>query len=97
MATALHTPKTLVSRRCSDRVLQAVDMYPIDLQELSLETGSLVIEHDHEFSETKSRLVRDIHVSPGVTSSAKNGVSFIVEINNPTNKKKPPITPGAPY
>ena len=62
--------KTLVSRRCSDRVLKAVYIYPIDLQELSLETDSPIIEHDHEFSETKSRLVRGVHASPWVTSSA---------------------------
>ncbi len=62
--------KTLVSRRCADRVPKAVYIYPIDLQELSLETDSPIIEHDHEFSETKSRLVRGVHASPWVTSSA---------------------------
>jgi hypothetical protein len=51
-------------------VLEAVYVYPIDLQELSLETSSPAIEHDDEFSETKSRLVSDVHVSPGMTSSA---------------------------
>jgi hypothetical protein len=71
MTTArLSLSKTSVSRRCSDRVFKAVYMYLVDLQELSLETDSLAIEHDHEFSETKSRRVRDVHVSLGVTSSA---------------------------
>jgi hypothetical protein len=51
-------------------VLAAVYVYLIDLQKLSLETDSPGIEHDHEFSETKSRPVSDVHVSIGMTSSA---------------------------
>jgi len=51
-------------------VLAAVYGYPIDLQELSLETDSPGMEDAHEFSETQSRFVSDVHVSTGMTSSA---------------------------
>src|SRR2546427_10447960 len=76
----LHLSKTFVSRRCSDRVLAAVYMYPIDLQELSLETDSPTIEPSYEFSETKVRCGSNVHGSPEMTSSAYNAVPSIVEI-----------------
>jgi hypothetical protein len=45
-------------------------MYPIDLQELSLETGSLAIAHDHEFSEIRARSGGSHDSSPEMTPSA---------------------------
>ena len=50
--------------------LEVVCAYPLDLQELSLETDSPALQRDHEFSETNPRFVSDVHVSPGMTSSA---------------------------
>jgi len=66
----LHLSKTLVSRRCADRVLTAVYRYPIDLQELSLETNSPTIERPDEFWEIRAKPGSDGRSSPEMTSSA---------------------------
>jgi len=66
--------KTLVSRRDADSVLDAAERYPFDLQELSLETSSLIRTHCDEFSETRSRVVGSTHVSPRMPTSAQNTV-----------------------
>jgi len=66
--------KTLVFRRDTARVLDAAYAYPIDLQELSLETNSPIITHCGEFSEICSRGVGGVHISTVMISSAKNTV-----------------------